>query len=181
MSSKWQQAARSSLCEVTSIRIKLDAKHSESIPINCIDFAMACEVADRLAAMKALAVFRDSIGPLIAAAITRMLPEAATVNIKTKDSVLKEIPVGDVAQHTLLSGLSQERIINNPTCEVRDVPWRTYGLTKGKEQGNCILQLVQSGAQEGPGADQRKGNGGNRRSTSSAATFSLSPNVTQVR
>ena len=178
MSSHWQMATRSSLCEVTSLRIKLDARLSGPIHINCLDFVMACEDADRVAAKQALSVLSASLGPAVADAIAEVLPEAATVSIKTKDGVISEVPLDQAAQRTFVSGLWHERLINNAACEVRDVNWRTFGITKGKEQGMCLLQLAQSGAHAATGDNRRQGNvtSKTRRSTSSHT----SSNIIQV-
>ena len=80
MSSHWQMAMRSSLCEVTSLRIKLDAKLSGPIPINCLDFVMACEDANRVAAKQALYVLSASLGPTVADAIAEVQQQLQSVS-----------------------------------------------------------------------------------------------------
>lgn len=81
------------------------------------------------------------------------------VNIQVKGSLVQGVPLDQVAQETMISGLFQERLINNVTCScsVGEVNWRSFGMLKEKEPGSCIICLLQNDADDQPGGEKRKG------------------------
>ena len=148
----------------------MGTRTSHTVSINTFAFALACDDHDRTAAKRTLGELQQSLGPRLSDATAAIQPHADAVNVQVKGS-FATVHRDRVAEETMVRSLFQERLLNNATCDVREVNWRSFGLMKEKEHGSCIIHLVPSDADDRPQCEHRKG------SITDSSSVSVRPRV----